>query len=82
MGKHTLEFHDPTAILLWSMVEEEQRRTLDELQRRHLLRKDGERNETKRYLSEYERGLIEDYNRLKTLSVKLNRIVDATEVRK
>lgn len=46
-------------VMLWTIVTEAKDRTLAELKRRHILRQDGGRNATRKYLGVYEEGLIE-----------------------
>lgn len=73
MSNYNLELNSEDVVLLSAMLDEEIRRTFDNLYARHLIKKDGQPNKIKKYLSEYEEGLLEDYYRLRNLNSEVER---------
>lgn len=59
-----LLINDYEVTMLWALVSESREKTFQELNRRHVIRQDGERNKGRKYLGAYEEGLLEEYEYL------------------
>lgn len=71
MSKHILKLGEKELLLLWSTLAEETTRQEQQLVTRRILRKDGGVNQTRKYFSEYEQGLLDDFKRLCRIQDKL-----------